>query len=39
MTALLASYQEPLFWLFPVGSLVASMVAFLLFAGPLTWIA
>ena len=32
-------YREPLFWLFPVGSLVASMVAFVLFAAPLTWIA
>ena len=32
-------YREPLFWLFPVGSLVASVVAFVLFAAPLTWIA
>jgi 4-alpha-methyl-delta7-sterol-4alpha-methyl oxidase len=39
VTALITTYHDPLFWLFPVGSLVASMTAFLLFAGPLTWIA
>ena len=39
MSTILAWYQEPLFWLFPVGSLVVSMAAFVLFAGPLTWIA
>ena len=39
MSAVLAWYREPLFWLFPVGSLVVSVVAFALFAGVLTWIA
>ncbi len=32
-------YREPLFWLFPVGSIVVSIVAFIAFAGPLTWLA
>ncbi len=32
-------YQEPLFWLFPVGGNLISMMAFLLFAGPMTWAA
>jgi len=36
---LLDWYREPLFWSFPVGSLIASMVAFAIFATPLTWIA
>ena len=39
MTALLASYQEPLFWSFAIGSIVVSLVAFVVFAAPLTWIA
>jgi plant 4alpha-monomethylsterol monooxygenase len=32
-------YREPLFWSFPIGSLVVSVVAFACFAAPLTWIA
>lgn len=32
-------YRDPLFWLFPVGSVLTSAVAFMLFAGPMTWIA
>ncbi len=32
-------YREPLFWLFPVASTVVSMIAFLVFALPLTWLA
>ncbi len=36
---LLAWYREPLFWLFPVATVVVSTVAFIVFAVPLTWIA
>jgi len=36
---LLASYDEALFWLFPVGASVVSMTAFVLFALPLTLVA
>jgi plant 4alpha-monomethylsterol monooxygenase len=32
-------YREPLFWLFPVATSVVSIVMFLVFAGPLTWLA
>jgi 4-alpha-methyl-delta7-sterol-4alpha-methyl oxidase len=32
-------YAEPLFWWFPVGSLVVSVVAFVVYAAPLTWLA
>jgi plant 4alpha-monomethylsterol monooxygenase len=39
VASLLAAYREPLFWLFPVGSLVVSTASFALFAAPLTWIA
>jgi 4-alpha-methyl-delta7-sterol-4alpha-methyl oxidase len=39
VSALLDLYREPLFWAFPVGSLVVSTVSFLAFAGPLTLIA
>jgi len=35
----LALYRDPLFWLFPVGSVVVSTLTFALFAAPLTWIA
>ncbi len=31
--------EDPLFWAFPVGASLVSMVAFLLFALPLTWVA
>ena len=36
---LLHMYQEPLFWLFPMGATVVSIVAFAVFATPLTWLA
>ena len=39
MDALLASYRTPLFWLFPIGTMLVSTFAFVLFAAPLTWIA
>ena len=39
MAALLDAYRDPLFWSFAVGSIVASVVAFTLFAAPLTWLA
>lgn len=39
LDALLAIYREPMFWLFPIGSVVASTIAFIAFAGPLTWMA
>ena len=39
MASVLDWYREPLFWLFPVGSIVVSIVAFIAFAGPLTWLA
>lgn len=32
-------YSDPMFWLYPVGTLVVSVFAFLLFATPYTWIA
>lgn len=35
----LSWYREPLFWLYPVASVLISMFAFMLFAGPLTWLA
>jgi len=37
--SLLVLYWEPLFLLFPVASVAVSSIAFLAFAGPLTWIA
>ncbi len=39
MDALLASYHDPRFWPVAVGTVLLSMAAFLLFAGPLTWLA
>ena len=39
MSTVVAWYREPLFWWFPVGSFAVSIVAFILFAAPLTWIA
>lgn len=33
------SYQDPRFWWFPVGGTLVSVVAFLSFAAPLTWLA
>lgn len=39
MAALFALYSDPLFWLFPIGSIVIGMVAFAAFAFPLTWLA
>ena len=39
MGTVLAWYREPLFWWFPVGSFAVSIVAFILLAAPLTWIA
>ncbi|MGH7896157.1 MAG: sterol desaturase family protein [Candidatus Binatia bacterium] len=39
MTGVIESYRDPLFWLFPVGSLLVSTAAFVAFAAPLTWIA
>lgn len=39
MTLGIGIYDDPLFWLFPIGASVVSMGAFLLFAAPLTAIA
>lgn len=39
MESLLALYRDPLFAWFPLGATVVSVLAFLLFAAPLTWIA
>lgn len=39
MTSLLDAYRDPLFWSFAVGSVVASVAAFVAFAAPLTWLA
>ena len=39
MGTVLEWYREPLFWWFPVASFVVSIVAFIAFAAPLTWIA
>lgn len=39
MTDLLAIYQEPMFWKLPITTLVLSLVAFLVFALPWTWLA
>lgn len=39
MFELLSIYAEPLFWLFPVATSLLSMLVFMLFAGPLTWLA
>lgn len=39
MNAVMALYQDPLFWLFAMGSSAVSMVAFLVFALPLSWLA
>ena len=36
---MLAIYDDPLFWLFPVASVAISAAAFLLFAAPMTWLA
>ncbi len=33
------AYRDPMFWWFPVGTVVFSMAAFALFAAPLTWLA
>ncbi|MBI2383362.1 MAG: sterol desaturase family protein [Gammaproteobacteria bacterium] len=37
--AALEAYRDPLFWAFPVATVLIGMAAFLLFAGPMTWIA
>ncbi|HEY1013028.1 MAG TPA: sterol desaturase family protein [Herpetosiphonaceae bacterium] len=39
LDALLALYREPMFWIFPVGTVLLSTAAFALFAAPFTWIA
>ncbi len=39
LAAVLDAYRDPLFWQVPVATVVLSMVAFIAFAGPLTWIA
>lgn len=39
MDTLLALYQAPMFWAFPVATLVLSLVAFLVFALPWTYLA
>jgi 4-alpha-methyl-delta7-sterol-4alpha-methyl oxidase len=39
MTDLLDAYRDPMFWWFPVMGTVVSMVSFLSFALPLTWVA
>ena len=39
MNDLLAIYREPLFWLFPVATMLVSMLSFMVFAAPLTWLA
>jgi 4-alpha-methyl-delta7-sterol-4alpha-methyl oxidase len=39
LTELRLLYGEPMFWLFPVATSVLSLVAFLLFALPMTWLA
>lgn len=39
MDALIEMYREPLFWLFPVATMLVSMLSFMLYAAPLTWIA
>jgi hypothetical protein len=39
LDTLLAWYGEPLFWLFPVATMLLSAVVFMVFALPLTWIA
>lgn len=39
LDAALATYHDPRFWLIPVATVLISMAAFLLFAGPLTFIA
>ena len=36
---ILASYRDPLFWRFPIATVVLSAFAFLLFAAPLTFLA
>lgn len=39
MDVIAAWYRDPLFWAFPVASIVVSMAAFAVFAAGLTWIA
>ena len=39
LEALVDLYREPLFWLFPIGSSAVSMLAFALFAAPMSFIA
>jgi 4-alpha-methyl-delta7-sterol-4alpha-methyl oxidase len=39
VTGLLEAYRDPLFVPFAIGSIVASVVAFVAFAAPLTWLA
>ena len=39
MDYLISIYSEPLFWLFPVASTVIGIVAFQLWALPMTWLA
>ena len=39
LDTLLSWYSEPLFWLYPVASVAISAFMFMLFAGPLTWLA
>jgi 4-alpha-methyl-delta7-sterol-4alpha-methyl oxidase len=34
-----AIYADPLFWLFPVATMAVSMLSFIVFAAPLTWLA
>ena len=39
LETVLGWYREPLFWLFPVATMVLSALVFMMLALPLTWIA
>ena len=39
LDALRTIYAEPLFWLFPAATMLVSMLSFIVFAAPLTWLA
>lgn len=39
LDSLLALYREPLFWQFPIATIVIGMIAFMAFALPMTWAA
>lgn len=39
MESILQLYDDPMFWLFPVGTMLVSMLTFMLFAAPLTLLA